>query len=79
MFENLQGGNQLAATELRAPALIRQGGQGADDVLVAHMAAEVAFHAPDCHHGFRVHCVAGVDLSQDVGVLCQLVLSIAHA
>ncbi|MDT4831565.1 hypothetical protein FQZ97_650800 [compost metagenome] len=78
MLENLQRGDQLAAGELRAAAFVGQGRQRTDDVPVAHVGAEVAFHSPDRHHRFGVDRVAGVDLVQSGRVLCQLALAVAH-
>ncbi|MCY1442602.1 hypothetical protein D9M71_589770 [compost metagenome] len=78
MLDDLQRGDQLVLGELRAAAFIGQGGQRADDRLVALELAEVAFHAPHRDQHLAVDAIALLDAGQQFGVLLQQLLAVTH-
>ena len=69
----------MALGEFRATAFIRQGGQGTDHRFVALKGAEVAFHSPHRDQCLAINAVALFDTTQQVGILLQQSLAIAHA
>ena len=79
MLENAQRREQLFVGKRWAAAFIGQGGEGGDHRLVAHVLAEVAFHAPDRHQCVAVDAVALLDGLQGAGVFGQQRLATAHA
>lgn len=70
-LEDLQGGEQLGASELRPPAFVSEGGQRANDRLVAHDLAKAAFQTPHGDKRLAIHTVAVFDAGQRVGMFGQ--------
>ena len=60
-LQDLQRGQQLGTPEHLTAAVVGQGGQRADDVMAADIAAIVAFHAPDGDQHFMVYGVGAAD------------------
>ena len=60
-LQDLQRRQQLAAPEDLATAIVGQGGEGADHVVAADIAAVIAFHAPDGDQYFMVNGIGAAD------------------
>ena len=63
-----QGRVQLLGKVCGATAVVSEGGDGRQRVLVAQEAAEAGFHAPDGEKRAGRHPVAALDRSEELGI-----------
>ncbi|MCY1533467.1 hypothetical protein D9M68_687950 [compost metagenome] len=79
MLEDFQHGEQLAAPKGLAAAFIRQGGERANHVVAADIAAEVALQPPDRHQNFAIHAIALFDTVEAGALLREQDATTGHA
>ncbi len=79
LLQDLQRRDQLCMSKCGATAFVGQGRQRVDHRFGALELTEVAFHAPYRHQCLAIHAITLFDVLQDVGVLTDQRLPLAHS